>query len=135
MPRGNLEGINPRIMLLQEVIQLIEEMQYGKAFRLIRQHKLDMNLLYDVAPEQFIENISKFVNELSKNIDFLNLFINSLDNSPRGKELEFMRPQSQEDLIKLKHEKFMKVQIKGDKSNTFEKVNCICDAVRAELEK
>jgi len=69
-------------------------MQYGKAFRLIRQHKLDMNLLYDVAPEQFIENISKFVNELSKNIDFLNLFINSLDNSPRGKELEFMRPQS-----------------------------------------
>jgi len=50
MPRGNLEGIQPRIMLLKEVVQLIKDSEYGRAFRLLRQHKLDINLIYDVDP-------------------------------------------------------------------------------------
>lgn len=50
MPRGNLEGINPRIMLLKEVFQLIKDAEYGKSFRLLRQHKLDINLIYDIDP-------------------------------------------------------------------------------------
>lgn len=64
MPRGNLEGIQPRIILLKEVISLIRGKIYGKAFRLLRQHKLDINLIYDVDPAQFIENIGKFVQEV-----------------------------------------------------------------------
>lgn len=51
MPRGNLEGVTPRIMLLKEVIQLIKDSEYGRAFRLLRQHKLDINLIYDVNPD------------------------------------------------------------------------------------
>lgn len=66
-------------------------MRYGKAFRLLRQHKIDINLIYDVNPEQFLSHIKTFVSEVSQ-IDFLNLFINSLSNEDRGKELEFMRP-------------------------------------------
>jgi elongator complex protein 1 len=50
MPRGNLEGVQPRILLLKEVIALIKETRYGKAFLLLRQHKLDINLIYDVDP-------------------------------------------------------------------------------------
>jgi len=50
MPRGNLEGIQPRIILLKQVISLIKDKSYGKAFRLLRQHKLDINLIYDVDP-------------------------------------------------------------------------------------
>jgi len=91
MPRGNLEGITPRIMLLKEVIQLIKDSEYGRSFRLLRQHKLDINLIYDVDPAQFMSKIDKFVREIKK-VDFLNLFINSLDNADRGKELEFMSP-------------------------------------------
>lgn len=64
MPRGNLEGIQPRIILLKEVIILIKAKSYGKAFRLLRQNKLDINLIYDVDPNQFIENITKFVQEV-----------------------------------------------------------------------
>jgi len=47
--------------------------------------------MYDVDPEQFIENIDLFVSEV-KQVDYLNLFINSLTNQERGKELEFMMP-------------------------------------------
>jgi len=36
MPRGNLEGIQPRIILLKEVVQMIKDAEYGKAFRLLR---------------------------------------------------------------------------------------------------
>ena len=66
-------------------------MEYGKSFRLLRQHKIDINLIYDVNPERFLTNISKFVKEV-KQVDYLNLFINSLSNDEKGVELEFMRP-------------------------------------------
>ena len=90
MPRGNLEGIHPRIMLLQQVIGQIEKLEFGRAFRLLRQHKLDINLLHDVNPIQFLLHIDQFVAEVNQ-VDHLNLFINSLVPDQRGKELEFMR--------------------------------------------
>jgi elongator complex protein 1 len=65
MPRGNLEGIYPRIILLKEVIQDIEDLKYLKAFKLLRQHKIDINLIYDVNPEKFIENIQEFVKQVN----------------------------------------------------------------------
>ena len=91
MPRGNLEGIHPRIIMLNHIIEDIENLEYGKAFKLLRNHKIDINLIYDVNPEKFLTNISKFVKEV-KQVDYLNLFINSLQDEERGKELEFMRP-------------------------------------------
>jgi elongator complex protein 1 len=36
MPRGNLEGIYPRIITLKQVIEDIENLKYGKAFRCLR---------------------------------------------------------------------------------------------------
>lgn len=51
MPRGNLEGIQPRILLLKEVIAMIKNKKYGQSFRLLRQNKLDINLCVDVDPE------------------------------------------------------------------------------------
>lgn len=91
MPRGNLEGIHPRIIMLNHVIEDIENLEYGKAFKLLRTHKIDINLIYDVNPEKFLQHIEKFVREV-KQVDYLNLFINSLNDAERGKELEFMRP-------------------------------------------
>lgn len=48
-------------------------------------------MIYDVDPEQFLANIDKFVAEV-KQVDYLNLFVNSLSNNERGKELAFMFP-------------------------------------------
>lgn len=86
MPRGNLEGIYPRIITLKQVIEDIENLKYGRAFRCLRQHKIDLNLMYDVNPGQFIANVGRFVDEV-KQVDFLNLFINSLVNEEAGTEL------------------------------------------------
>ena len=54
MPRGNLEGIFPRIMMIKKIIEDIEKLEYEKTFILLRQHKIDINLLYDVNPERFM---------------------------------------------------------------------------------
>lgn len=64
MPRGNLEGIYPRIVMITKVIEDIEETKYGQAFKVLRSHKIDINLIYDVNPEKFLDNISKFVAEV-----------------------------------------------------------------------
>lgn len=135
MPRGNLEGIYPRITMLKQLIADIEAEKYGQAFRLLRQHKIDINLLYDVNPDKFLANISKFVSEV-KQVDHLNLFINSLNEDERGKELEFMRPQKEEDIIRKEHEEFVHKEINGEEAvATFTKVNKICDSVKGELVK
>jgi elongator complex protein 1 len=123
--------------MLKQLIADIEAEKYGIAFRLLRQHKIDINLIYDVNPSKFLTNISKFVSEV-RQVDYLNLFINSLNEEERGKELEFMRPQKEEQLIRAQHEEFMQTEINGvaaDTTATFTKINKICDAVKEELVK
>jgi elongator complex protein 1 len=61
MPRGNLEGVYPRIIMLNKVLEDIEAKRYGKVFRILRQHKIDINLIYDANPDQFVDNITLFV--------------------------------------------------------------------------
>ena len=65
MPRGNLEGIQPRIIMFKQIISLVEAREYGKAFRLLRQHKIDINMIYDVDPEKFLANIDLFVAQVN----------------------------------------------------------------------
>ena len=65
MPRGNLEGIQPRIIMFKQIISLVEAKEYGKAFRLLRQHKIDINMIYDVDPEKFLANIDLFVAQVN----------------------------------------------------------------------
>lgn len=91
-------------------------------------------MIYDVNPDKFMLNISKFVDQVDK-VDYLNLFINSLVNEESGTELEFMRPKDKEQEIKNAHSQFMEEDIfaKGETSST--KVNSICDALKQELVK
>ena len=124
--------------MLKQIIQDVEDAEYGKAFRQLRQHKIDINLISDVNPEKFMANITKFVKEV-KQVDYLNLFINSLNEDTRGKELEFMRPQNEEDLIRQEHANFMATNIRGEAISlgepVFRKVNVICEAIKEELWK
>lgn len=79
-------------------------------------------------------HIGKFVEEV-KQVDYLNLFINSLSEVERGEELEFMRPQDQEDLIRREHTAFMAQEIRGEpkEAAVSTKVNLICEAIKKEL--
>lgn len=94
----------------------------------MRQHKIDINLIYDVNPEQFLANIEKFVKEVSQ-VDYLNLFINSLSKESRGKELDFMLPLSKEDLVRREHELIIQ-KFAFTKAAQTDKINTICDALK-----
>ncbi len=56
MPRGNLEGIYPRALSLQFVMTKIVLGEFDEAFRMMRTHKVDLNLLVDLDPVNFLEH-------------------------------------------------------------------------------
>jgi elongator complex protein 1 len=77
MPRGNLETIFPRAMVVAGIRQLIEEKNYKKAFTHCRTQRVDMNILYDHAPGQFLANVALFIDQVKK-ITYIDLFLSSL---------------------------------------------------------
>lgn len=80
MPRGNLESIYPRALVLRYLMSRITAGVYDEAFRMMRKHKVDLNLIVDLDPKDFLDNgISFFVKQVDV-IDYLNLFISTLQN-------------------------------------------------------
>lgn len=80
MPRGNLEGVYPRALVLRFVMLKIAQGQYEQAFTMMRKHKVDLNLLVDFDPWFFSEKgIASFFEQVSV-IDHLNLFLSGLQD-------------------------------------------------------
>jgi elongator complex protein 1 len=77
MPRGNLETIYPRAMIVAGIRKLIEEKNYKKAFTNCRTQRVDMNILYDHVPEQFLSNVPLFIDQVKK-VAYIDLFLSSL---------------------------------------------------------
>lgn len=77
MPRGNLETIFPRAMVVAGIRDLIEEMNYGRAFAYCRTQRVDMNILYDHKPEQFLSKVGLFLDQLEK-VSYIDLFLSAL---------------------------------------------------------
>lgn len=57
MPRGNLEGVCPRVLGLAVCRRLMDDQEYGQAVELMRRHRIDMNLLVDHDPASFRKNV------------------------------------------------------------------------------
>ncbi len=77
MPRGNLETINPRPLVLAVVKKDVALKDYRSAFLHCRTHRIDLNIIYDLAPETFLNSIPEFVKQIPE-VDYLNLFISGL---------------------------------------------------------
>lgn len=77
MPRGNLETVFPRAMVLAGIRQLVEQNNYGDAFLTCRTQRVDMNILYDHRPEQFLENVGVFLQQV-KDAANIDLFLSTL---------------------------------------------------------
>lgn len=76
-PRGNLETIYPRVMVLTGVRNAIMNLKYNKAFAECRVHRIDLNILYDYNPKQFFEQLELFVKQLGS-VEYLDLFLSGL---------------------------------------------------------
>ncbi|KAJ3932076.1 MAG: IkappaB kinase complex IKAP component [Lentinula lateritia] len=77
MPRGNLETINPRPLVLEVVRQDLNAGQYRKAFFSCRKHRIDLNFLVAHDEIAFLEGLGSFVEQVHE-VDHLNLFLTSL---------------------------------------------------------
>ncbi|KAL5512586.1 hypothetical protein ACEPAG_3239 [Sanghuangporus baumii] len=80
MPRGNLETINPRPMVMIVVEQDIEAKNYRKAFLACRKHRIDLTILVQHDPSTFLENVSSFIDQID-DVDHLNLFLTNIGQS------------------------------------------------------
>ncbi|KAF8911562.1 IkappaB kinase complex IKAP component [Gymnopilus junonius] len=74
MPRGNLETINPRPLVMEVVKQDLDAGNYRKAFFACRKHRIDLNVIVDHSPETLLARISSFVDQIPE-VDHLNLFL------------------------------------------------------------
>ncbi|TFK88053.1 IkappaB kinase complex IKAP component [Polyporus arcularius HHB13444] len=77
MPRGNLETINPRPLVMEIVKQDIDSGNYGKAFTACRKHRVDLNVFVEHNRDAFIQGIPSFLEQVS-DVDYINLFLTSL---------------------------------------------------------
>ncbi|KAG8958698.1 hypothetical protein FRC03_008908 [Tulasnella sp. 419] len=85
MPRGNLETINPRPLVLSVVRQDIESRNYRKAFLACRKHRIDLNILVDHDPEGFMASLSSFTEQVHEG-DYINLFLTGVGQSSQSPE-------------------------------------------------
>lgn len=113
MPRGNLETISPRPLVLAKITHALAKLEYDVAFMLCRRHRVDLNLLVDYDFETFMSSIAKFV-VLVANPSYLNLFVTALVDGNVAISMYNISPQGA--------------------TMPSDKVNTICCALRRELE-
>ncbi|KAF9463531.1 pol II transcription elongation factor [Collybia nuda] len=85
MPRGNLETINPRPLVMEVVKQDLNAGNYRKAFFACRKHRIDLNVLVDHDQETFLTRISSFVEQIHE-VDHINLLLAGLGRGSQPPE-------------------------------------------------
>ncbi|KAL2833397.1 IKI3 family-domain-containing protein [Aspergillus cavernicola] len=126
-PRGNIETIYPRALVLAGIRSFIDRKNYRSAFLTCRNQMVDMNIIHDYAPEQFMESILLFVEQV-KRVDFVDEFLSRLKEEDVSQTLY-------KDTLKL-----LKVDVAAEDGLTKlakkgSKVNRICDGFLEALEK
>ncbi|KZV82846.1 IkappaB kinase complex, IKAP component [Exidia glandulosa HHB12029] len=85
MPRGNLETIYPRPLVLDVVRRDLTAENYRAAFVACRKHRIDLNILVDHDRGAFMRNIALFVDQVNE-VDSLNLLLAGLGQSQQTPE-------------------------------------------------
>ena len=77
MPRGNLETVYPRALVLAGIRSFIDAKEYRSAYLACRSQMVDMNILHDYAPQQFMVNVPLFITQV-KRVDYIDEFLSRL---------------------------------------------------------
>ncbi|KAH7357661.1 elongator complex protein 1 [Pyrenochaeta sp. MPI-SDFR-AT-0127] len=124
MPRGNLETIYPRALVLASIRRSIEAEHYDEAFLTCRNQRVDMNILHDHDPDRFMANIERIVKQI-KRVEHLDLLLSQFRN---------------EDVSETMYKETLRTGDLATKSRLSQaqvetKVNRICDAFLAVLKQ
>ncbi|OJD18861.1 hypothetical protein AJ78_01116 [Emergomyces pasteurianus Ep9510] len=77
MPRGNTETIYPRALVLAGIRKYIDNKKYRAAYLACRNHMVDMNILHDYSPAQFMANVPLFIDQVNK-VEYIDEFLSRL---------------------------------------------------------
>ncbi|KAI9796377.1 MAG: hypothetical protein M1835_004230 [Candelina submexicana] len=135
MPRGNLETIYPRALVLAGIRRSITSKDYKTAFFACRNQRVDMNILYDHAPQQFLSCIAIFIDQIKK-IAHIDLFLSQLREEDVS-ETMYKETLRTPELLDAKESKNERSRFNGVLPPSMpgpSKVNRICDAFLAILQ-
>lgn len=144
-PRGNLETICPRIMVLSAIRKFITAKDFYNAFLACRTHRIDLDILHDYNPSLFFNNVELFINQIQK-VEYLDLFVSCLHEEDVTKTKyretlidaginEAEIKQNGETLQPAFRKKFANKKEEVFKNFQDSKVNRICEAVLSILLK
>jgi len=134
MPRGNLETIYPRLLVLSGIRRHLEQLDYRAAFLACQNHQVDMNILHDYDPETFLQEVPRFIEQL-KTPSRVDEFLSKLKDEDVTQTL--YRDTLKQELAAI--ESSPSPYTKGmsgpseKHSTSSSKVNRICDAFLAAL--
>uniref|UniRef100_A0A093Y853 Elongator complex protein 1 n=1 Tax=Talaromyces marneffei PM1 TaxID=1077442 RepID=A0A093Y853_TALMA len=131
MPRGNLETIYPRALVLAGIRTFIDAKEYRSAYLACRSQMVDMNILHDYAPQQFMENVPLFITQV-KRVDYIDEFLSRLKEEDVSQTLY----KDTLKLSKAEADAAAKAGVNAAgplKSSKDSKINRICDAFLVAL--
>ncbi|TKS72786.1 Elongator complex protein 1 [Collichthys lucidus] len=118
MPRGNLETVHHRALVLAQLRKWLDSLRFREAFECMRKLRINLNLIYDHSPKVFLENIETFITQLDS-INHINLFLTELKEEDTTSSM-YPRPEGSP---------VQTQPVSGQK-----KVDVVCDALRSTLE-
>ncbi|NWI65046.1 ELP1 protein, partial [Todus mexicanus] len=86
MPRGNLETVHHRALVLAQIRKWLDRLMFREAFQCMRKLRINLNLLYDHNPQAsmphyvFLENTETFIRQIDS-VNYINLFFTELNRS------------------------------------------------------
>jgi len=98
--------------------------EYRKAYEILRQQKIDLNLLFDINVDGFLEKGELIVQQVEK-VDYLNLLLTSLKDE-LSNDLEYILTPEE-----IKHNR--EALTKHTSNNTITKTQLICDLMIKSL--
>ncbi|NXA13966.1 ELP1 protein, partial [Sapayoa aenigma] len=125
MPRGNLETVHHRALVLAQIRKWLDRLMFREAFQCMRKLRINLNLLYDHNPKAsmhsfvFLENTETFIRQIDS-VNYINLFFTEL------KEEDFTRSM----YPSLNGSSDTQPRQHPDQK----KVNLICDVMRVAME-
>ncbi|XP_060695479.1 elongator complex protein 1 [Hemiscyllium ocellatum] len=117
MPRGNLEVIHHRALVLAQVRKYLDRLKFKEAFECMRKLRINLNLIYDHNPKVFLDNLENFVKQINS-VNYINLFLTEL---------------KEEDVTMTMYPYFHCSSTSARATGT--KVNTVCDALCKTMER
>uniref|UniRef100_A0A7N8X2E4 Elongator complex protein 1 n=1 Tax=Mastacembelus armatus TaxID=205130 RepID=A0A7N8X2E4_9TELE len=118
MPRGNLETVHHRALVLAQLRQWLDSLRFRETFECMRKLRINLNLIYDHNPKVFLENVKTFVTQLDS-INYINLFLTELKEEDTASTM-YPRPESS--------------CVQSQPAPGQKKVDVVCDSLRSAME-